>query len=301
MTTDQLQSATYSGEVAVRRRRGWWWKTLLVGLLLWAATVGVTFLTLNVNLVPTVILLGSLLVPFSAALFVAERVHGLGVGAIPVTFAIAGICGVLGASLLESNLAATPWIYVLVGFIEEFVKLVLLVIVGWRVVPKSAVQGVLLGVVVGAGFAGFESAGYAFTAAITSDGIDVLGAVQTEAIRALLSPVGHMLWTGIVGAALFGVAAGRARFRFSPLILVAFVGASLLHALWDSLGTISSYLALLVSGMALFDLQYRGGLPPDLAADVTMRSLIFYIIGLVIASALGVGALLVQLRVHRTP
>ena len=38
LTTDQLQTATYSGEVAVRRRRGWWWKTLLVGLLLWAAT-----------------------------------------------------------------------------------------------------------------------------------------------------------------------------------------------------------------------------------------------------------------------
>ena len=39
-----------------RHHQPWWWKTLLVGLVLWI----VTGLTLNTNLVPTLILLGRL-------------------------------------------------------------------------------------------------------------------------------------------------------------------------------------------------------------------------------------------------
>jgi RsiW-degrading membrane proteinase PrsW (M82 family) len=38
-------------------------------------------------------------------------------------------------------------------------------------VSKSAKQGALLGATIGAGFATFESAGYAFNDAITSHGI----------------------------------------------------------------------------------------------------------------------------------
>jgi hypothetical protein len=40
-----------------------WLRVFVVGLLLWVASVVVTFLTENTNLVPTVILLGSFLVP----------------------------------------------------------------------------------------------------------------------------------------------------------------------------------------------------------------------------------------------
>jgi len=282
-----------------RRRRGLWWKTLIGGFVLWLATVMVTMLTRNVNLVPTVILLGSFLVPFVAALFAAERIKGFTAVHLAMTFAVAGICGVLGASLLESTLSASPWIYVLVGLIEEFVKIVLLVIVGWRVVPKTAGQGALLGVAVGAGFAGFESAGYAFTAAITRDGVDIMGVVQTEVFRALLSPVGHMLWTAVIGAAIFGVASGRPRFRPSWKIPVAFIGASLLHALWDSLSQITLYLALLVSGDALPVLEHYGRLPAGLADEVSSRSLTLYVIGLVIVTALGIGALVLELLIYR--
>ena len=43
-----------------RHHQPWWWKTLLVGLMLWIVTIVVTGLTLNTNLVPTLILLGRL-------------------------------------------------------------------------------------------------------------------------------------------------------------------------------------------------------------------------------------------------
>jgi hypothetical protein len=44
----------------------------LGGLLLWAATVVVTFWTANPTLVPTVILLGSFLVPATFVIFAME-------------------------------------------------------------------------------------------------------------------------------------------------------------------------------------------------------------------------------------
>ncbi|MCT9623463.1 PrsW family intramembrane metalloprotease, partial [Curtobacterium sp. C2H10] len=78
--------------------------------------------------------------------------------------------------------------------VEEFVKGVLVLFVRWRVRPKTAGQGALLGATLGAGFAAFESAGYAFNAAITARGIDLVSVLQTEVVRAVLSPVGHVLW-----------------------------------------------------------------------------------------------------------
>ena len=40
-----------------------WVRILIVGLVLWSATVLVTFATENSNLIPTIILLGSFLIP----------------------------------------------------------------------------------------------------------------------------------------------------------------------------------------------------------------------------------------------
>ena len=50
-----------------------WLRVLVVGLLLWMASVVVTFATANTNLVPTVILLGSFLVPVTFAAYAFER------------------------------------------------------------------------------------------------------------------------------------------------------------------------------------------------------------------------------------
>jgi RsiW-degrading membrane proteinase PrsW (M82 family) len=176
------------------------------------------------------------------------------------------------------------------GLIEEFVKAAILIIVGWRVVPKTAGQGALLGATVGAGFAAFESAGYAFNAAITAQGIDLASLLQTEVIRAILTPVGHVLWTAIIGAVLFGAAHGRERFRWSFLILAAYVGVAILHALWDSMGGISSFLALIFTGNALQELQY-GFLLPRTAQAASNLATVLYIVGLAVASVLGILAL----------
>lgn len=274
-------------------RRGWWWKTLLVGFLLWVVTIIVTVFTSNTNLVPTIILLGSFLVPFTVVLFVIERVTGtVSTMQLVTAFFVGGILGVLGASLLESDLRQGALIYVVVGFVEEFVKGVLLVVVGWRVRPKTARQGALLGATVGAGFAAFESAGYAFNAAITARGIDLVSLLQTEVVRAILSPVGHVLWTAILGAVLFGASHGRPRFRWTWTVLVTYVVVSLLHGLYDSNGTISTLLAFVVTGTPLSAAQ-NGTVPTAIAGLAST----LYVVGLALVSAIGV-AVLIGVQVH---
>jgi RsiW-degrading membrane proteinase PrsW (M82 family) len=278
---------------------GWWWKSFLVGLALWIVTIVITFVTLNANLVPTLILVGSFLVPFCVVLFVVERVTGnVSILQLLVAFIVGGIFGVLGASLLEANLEPAPWLYVAVGLIEEFVKGAILVVVGWRVVPKTAVQGALLGATVGAGFAAFESAGYAFNAALTSQGIDLISLLQTEVIRSIATPVGHVLWTAILGAVIFGAARGRDRYRWSWWIPLAYIGVSLLHALWDSMNGIASVLAVLLTGGALEQLQ-SGFLTTRTARTLETLTTTFYITGLVVASAAGVLFLWLVLRHYR--
>ena len=275
---------------------GWWWKTLLAGLALWIVTIVVTATTGNTNLVPTLILLGSFLVPFCVVLFVIERVTGsISTLQLILAFFVGGILGVLGASILEANLHQSFGVYGLIGLIEEFVKGVLLVIVGWRVTPKTAKQGALLGATIGAGFAAFESAGYAFNAAITTQGIDLTSLLETEVVRAILAPVGHVLWTAILGAVIFGCAHLRPRFRWSWWILLAYLGGSLLHAMWDSASEVAAFIALLLNGEAMQELQ-NGFLAPRTAGSVAAVSTMLYIIGLVVTSAVGIVTLWLVLR-----
>lgn len=276
---------------------GWWWKTLLAGLALWILTIVVTVATGNTNLVPTLILLGSFLVPFCVVLFAIERVTGsISSLQLVLAFFVGGIFGVLGASLLEVNLHQSYCLYLLVGLIEELVKGVLLVIIGWRVVPKTATQGALLGATVGAGFAAFESAGYAFNAAITAQGIDLVSLLQTEVLRAILAPVGHVLWTAVLGAVLFGAARGRDRFRFSPWVLLTYLGVAVLHALWDSASDLAAVLALIANGRALAELTTAGGLTAQTASAVTALAGILYIAVLIVVAAGGILTLWLVLR-----
>ncbi|MBT2567177.1 PrsW family intramembrane metalloprotease [Arthrobacter sp. ISL-85] len=280
-------------------RHGWWWKTLLAGFGLWVVTIVVTGATGNVNLIPTLILLGSFLVPFCVVLFAVERVAGTFAPIqLILAFFFGGVFGVLGASLLESDLHASPWIYFRVGFIEEFVKAVILLLIGRSVVPKSAPQGALLGACVGAGFAAFESAGYAFNAAVTTSGIDLASLLQTEVMRSVLTPVGHVLWTALLGAVLFGAAAGAGRYRFTRGVVFAFVGVSILHGLWDSMGGIAALLAFVATGNAIPALEY-GFLRPGTDAEVASLSSTFYVVGLIVVSVIGLLALRVTLRRRR--
>jgi protease PrsW len=294
-----LERRTAVDTVLRGHRHGWWWKTLLGGFGLWVATVVVTGATGNSNLIPTLILLGSFLVPFSVVLFSVERVTGtLAPIQLILAFFFGGVFGVLGASLLESDLHASTWVYFRVGFIEELVKAVIFLLIGRSVAPKTARQGASLGACVGAGFAAFESAGYAFNAAVTTNGIDVASLLQTEAMRSVLTPVGHVLWTALLGAVIFAAAEpSTAKYRYTKHVLGAFVGVAILHGLWDSMGGIAALLAFIATGNAIPALEY-GFLRPGTQAAVASLSSSFYVIGLIAVSVIGLVGLRRTLRRH---
>lgn len=227
-----------------------WLRMFLMGLALWVATVVITYLTENVNLIPTIVLLGSFLVPATFVVWAFERGHSGEVTGEMVfrTFAVGGVLGVLGASLLETYLLhPSPWLFVGVGLIEEAVKLGALALLTRHLVHKSARDGLVLGASVGFGFAAFESAGYALTATLTENGLSLLDLVTTQLLRGFVAPFGHGLWTAILGGVLFSRSV-REHFMLTRRLLWAYLGVSLLHALWDSMNSVAAVVTVVVTG-----------------------------------------------------
>jgi RsiW-degrading membrane proteinase PrsW (M82 family) len=232
-----------------------WWRVLLIGGLLWIASVVVTGVTGNFNLVPTVVLLGSFLVPVAAVAWYLDHYESPTLRGRVVFngFVIGGVLGVLGASLFEAWLVGRgPLFFLFVGLIEEAAKLLALVIVAWSVPRGSVRDGVVLGAAVGFGFAALESSGYALAALFSGAGghLSLVALVETELLRGVIAPLGHGLWTAIIGGVLFATTPGR-HFRITWRLVATYVGVSVLHALWDSMRTIALVLTVIVTSTSL--------------------------------------------------
>jgi RsiW-degrading membrane proteinase PrsW (M82 family) len=228
-----------------------WVRIFVSGLTLWSAAVLVTFATRNVNLIPTIILLGSFLVPVAFVIYAFSRADQVVTAQrIFTAFIYGGVLGVLGASVLEAALLRQPSgpAYLGVGLIEEAVKLAALWLLARRLPRYTMCDGIVLGAAVGFGFAAFESAGYAFNALFTSSGLSLLNLVETEVLRGILTPVGHGLWTAVLGGALFAAAARHGRPRLVGAVLGWYLLVALLHGLWDASQAIAVWLTLLLTG-----------------------------------------------------
>ena len=234
----------------VTRPRRTWLRVFLAGLALWIVSLVVTLLTANANLVPTLILLGSFLVPvtFVAWAFERWRDEDLTAELIVSAFILGGVLGVLGASVLETYLLhPSPWLFLGVGLIEEAAKAGALIFVARRLSRRHARDGFVLGAAVGFGFAAFETAGYAFNAVLTIRGLSLSALVQTELTRGVLTPFGHGLWTAVIGGVLFYEARGG-RFRYTMPVILTYLWVSVVHALWDYSHSIALALTFLFTG-----------------------------------------------------
>lgn len=223
--------------------RGWTWlRALLIGLVLFLATTFVMALTGNLNLYPTVLLIGNFLVPivFVAFLYDHQHMSELTTEMIATSFCIGGILGVLGASILESFLVPAPANptqglslggAMAVGLIEEGCKILVVMFLARRIPHTSQMDGLLLGGAVGMGFAALESTGYAFTMLLLSRGHIGASIVETI-VRGLFAPLGHGVWTGILGAVLFRQSGPR-HFRITLPVILTYLFVSILHGFWD--------------------------------------------------------------------
>ncbi|MFJ6103818.1 PrsW family intramembrane metalloprotease [Streptomyces sp. NPDC092359] len=285
-------------------RPGLWKRCLWGGLALWVLTAIVTYVTENTTLLPTLILLGSFLVPAVFVLWAYER-HGrdLGVPVILGCCVTGGVLGVLGASVMEYYLLhPSLWMFVGVGLIEEAVKLAaLMFVLRHRPGVRGVRAGLVLGGAVGFGFAAFESAGYAFNAAVTMDGIDLRSLLETEILRGLLAPFGHGLWTAIAGGVLLAHRRPDGRFRFAGPAIGTYLGVAALHALWDSMHGIALWLVLQLTTTGLDRSLFAQGYIPRPTAQQEHLFTLFSVGGLVLVTLAGLLWLRSLARSERDP
>ncbi|MFH7341076.1 PrsW family intramembrane metalloprotease [Streptomyces sp. KHY 26] len=230
-------------------RRWGWLAVLLVGLLLFWLIHSALISTRNPNLVPALIFFGAALVPAAFVTFVAGRRldFGVSMGVVGATALAGGAIGVTTAGFLEyRTLRLMDFLpMVAVGLIEEAAKLIVPVVLVCLIRARHPGDGLLVGVASGAGFAVFETMGYAFVELIESNG-DLAAVDHLLVVRGLLSPAAHMAWTGITSAALWSAAAAPRdrRKRAICVFVLVYAIAVALHTAWDSFDNDTVYVIL---------------------------------------------------------
>lgn len=196
----------------------------------------------NINALPGLIIVGSFAVPFTTLVLFLEvnAFRNISVYDVMKFFMIGG-CASLVVTLFLFNLdivdtdISTTWGAMMVGIIEEAGKLIIIYALIKRLPSCNYILSALLvGACVGAGFAAFESAGYAFRV-LLGEGFN--GMTDNLFLRGLLAPGGHVAWAAISGAALI-IAKGSAKLssnvfsssRFWKIFSIPVV----LHGLWDA-------------------------------------------------------------------
>jgi RsiW-degrading membrane proteinase PrsW (M82 family) len=230
-----------------------WLRILLIGFLFYIISVVLLYVTANPNLFPTVVMIGSFLVPISYVAFFYERGHltsNLTLSTTLLCFVFGGILGVLAASLLEPifirkiDFVST----ISIGLIEEFTKILGVIIIARHRRHDSEMIGLILGAAAGMGFAALESMGYAFTSFLASGG-SLDQTVAVTLLRGILSPVGHGTWTAILASVIFRESRGG-HFRINIKVIGAYLLVSVLHGLWDGVpAVITSFIG---SGLDVF-------------------------------------------------
>lgn len=208
--------------------------------------------TQNVNLFPSLLLVGALTVPMSVLVLAYQTgprdpVPGW---AVVLTAVVGGVIGVLAAGLVEYNTLQRlgTLSMVLIGVIEEAAKLLVPVVLYllWR--PRDPRGGVIIGIASGLGFATLETMGYGFQA-LLSGGLAAVD--QTLLLRALFSPACHIAWTGITVAMLWRIRSAAHRGRAILGFLLSYAVAVTLHAIWDGSTRVPVHLAVAVVGLIL--------------------------------------------------
>jgi RsiW-degrading membrane proteinase PrsW (M82 family) len=189
----------------------------------------------NPNLVPGLIIMGTSAMPLATLIlfFELNTPRNVSLYRLLVLVGLGGIAS-LTISLVGFNLSHLNWLGASsAGIVEELGKLIALVMIVRGTRYRYILNGMLFGAAVGAGFACFESAGYAYRAA--SDGPATMLSIIWW--RGLLAPLMHVAWTAMVGAALWRVK-GKERITvrtfLDPRFCRVLVMAMVLHMLWNS-------------------------------------------------------------------
>jgi RsiW-degrading membrane proteinase PrsW (M82 family) len=210
----------------------------------------------NSNLLPGLMMMGSMVLPLATVILFFELNTPRNIsfhytlGLLCVGGVVSLFLSLIGFSISSLSTYLGP---PAAGIVEEIGKLLTVVIVARHAKHRYVLNGLLFGAAVGAGFAVFESAGYAFNAFIdpvlrvasgkaifTGGNIFAYAGGNMTAnitIRGLLSPFCHVAWTAIAAGALWRVKGERnfvPTMLFDPTFLRAFMIPVVLHMIWNA-------------------------------------------------------------------
>lgn len=251
-TTDDAERIFISGTKTTTPRlenvsrewpRPWLYARVLFMFLIAASLLWLCCTTFNnPNGFPGFIVVSSFAVPFSTLMLFLELNVWRNVSLYKIfqVFFLGG-CASLVVTLFLFAVVSGPdeMDYIgafTVGIIEELGKAIIVFYFVRRLNNPKILSAMLIGSCVGAGFAAFESAGYAFRI-FMSGGWDAL--MNNLFLRGILAPGGHVAWAAISGAAI--VIASRAKDGLMEWGLLGqkdflrlFIIPVILHGLWDS-------------------------------------------------------------------
>ena len=194
----------------------------------------------NINALPGMIVVGSFTVPLSTLVLFLELNAWRNISLYEVikTFLVGGCASLVATLFLFSVFGAYELDFFgafLTGIIEETGKAVIIYYFLRKIGKCSILNGLLIGAAVGAGFAAFESAGYAMNF-LFRGGWDMM--MDVIFLRGFLTPGGHVVWAAISGAGLVMAiktqGAVNAGILTNAKFLRLFAIPVVLHGLWDS-------------------------------------------------------------------
>lgn len=204
----------------------------------------------NLNAYPGTIILGSFMVPVATFVFFFELNTPKNVSFFTAMkiFLVGGCASLLLTLLLFDLFPVDEMDYlgaILVGIIEELGKLgIVAFFICQEKDAKYTVNGLLIGAAVGAGFAAFESAGYAFQILLNYGYSEMIDNIF---LRAVLAPGGHVVWAAMSGYAIMLIK-GDQPFSLSFLsnggFWKIFWMPVALHSVWDMPISFGSEIAL---------------------------------------------------------
>jgi len=218
-------------------RRNSWKKVLTTGTTFYILLLVALALTGNSNLFPSLVMVGNFMVPVAYVAFLYERRHlsNLSMPTVSLAFLYGGLVGIVATAFLGPFFVSQLSLRTVltVGLIEEFAKILGVLVIARRRRHDSEMDGLILGAAVGMGFAALESTGYAFTTFLLYNG-SISATVQVTLFRGLLSPLGHGTWTAILASVLFRESKNCC-FRINLQVIGAYLFVSILHAMWNGL------------------------------------------------------------------
>lgn len=206
----------------------------------------------NPNLVPGLIMTGAFLIPLAVLIFFFEMNVPRNVSLYQVVkmAMLGGITSLALSLFLFKWTNLHSWLGAMsAGIVEEVGKAGALLLLINKTKYRYTLNGLLFGAAVGAGFSAFESAGYALVTGLNAGQSAMLEVIT---VRGLLSMLGlHIVWTSMVGAALWRVRGDRpfsVEMVRDPRFLRILGLAIALHMAWNAPFSLPFYLKYIMLG-----------------------------------------------------